>query len=83
MYVLSNLQEFLATEVEKNPPFVKRMTISYHFSPSSRHACVIRGQVMTVDGTPLVGVNISFVNNPLFGYTISIEPARSSVFETR
>ncbi|XP_027387895.1 teneurin-4 isoform X5 [Bos indicus x Bos taurus] len=35
------------------------------------HACVIRGQVMTSDGTPLVGVNISFVNNPLFGYTIS------------
>ncbi|XP_060032728.1 teneurin-4 isoform X8 [Erinaceus europaeus] len=35
------------------------------------HACVIRGQVMTADGTPLVGVNISFVNNPLFGYTIS------------
>ncbi|KAJ8798345.1 hypothetical protein J1605_001470 [Eschrichtius robustus] len=26
---------------------------------------------MTSDGTPLVGVNISFVNNPLFGYTIS------------
>ncbi|ETE61838.1 Teneurin-4, partial [Ophiophagus hannah] len=36
-----------------------------------RHPCVIRGQVMTADGTPLVGVNISFVNNPLFGYTIS------------
>ncbi|KAJ7402588.1 Teneurin-4 [Pitangus sulphuratus] len=35
------------------------------------HACVIRGQVMTADGTPLVGVNISFVNNPHFGYTIS------------
>ncbi|XP_069891005.1 teneurin-4 isoform X1 [Dipodomys merriami] len=35
------------------------------------HACVIRGQVMTSDGTPLIGVNISFVNNPLFGYTIS------------
>uniref|UniRef100_A0A672V845 Teneurin-4 n=1 Tax=Strigops habroptila TaxID=2489341 RepID=A0A672V845_STRHB len=35
------------------------------------HACVIRGQVMTADGTPLVGVNISFVNNPPFGYTIS------------
>uniref|UniRef100_A0A8C0FR83 Teneurin-4 n=1 Tax=Bubo bubo TaxID=30461 RepID=A0A8C0FR83_BUBBB len=31
----------------------------------------VRGQVMTADGTPLVGVNISFVNNPLFGYTIS------------
>ncbi|XP_064414034.1 teneurin-4 isoform X3 [Latimeria chalumnae] len=35
------------------------------------HACVIRGQVMTSDGTPLVGVNISFVNNPAFGYSIS------------
>nr|XP_060627189.1 teneurin-4 isoform X4 [Anolis sagrei ordinatus] len=35
------------------------------------HPCVIRGQVMTSDGTPLVGVNISFVNNPLYGYTIS------------
>ncbi|MBN3292063.1 TEN4 protein, partial [Polypterus senegalus] len=35
------------------------------------HACVIRGQVMTSDGTPLVGVNISFINNPLYGYTIS------------
>ncbi|XP_054829987.1 teneurin-4 isoform X9 [Eublepharis macularius] len=35
------------------------------------HPCVIRGQVMTSDGTPLVGVNISFSNNPLYGYTIS------------
>ncbi|KAL8191220.1 UNVERIFIED_CONTAM: Teneurin-4 [Gekko kuhli] len=26
---------------------------------------------MTSDGTPLVGVNISFANNPLYGYTIS------------
>ncbi|XP_058884281.1 teneurin-4 isoform X10 [Acipenser ruthenus] len=35
------------------------------------HACVIRGQVVTSDGTPLVGVNISFINNPKYGYTIS------------
>ncbi|MGH0189845.1 UNVERIFIED_CONTAM: hypothetical protein FKN15_039253, partial [Acipenser sinensis] len=34
-------------------------------------ACVIRGQVVTSDGTPLVGVNISFINNPKYGYTIS------------
>uniref|UniRef100_A0A803T8W9 Teneurin transmembrane protein 4 n=1 Tax=Anolis carolinensis TaxID=28377 RepID=A0A803T8W9_ANOCA len=39
--------------------------------PPFSHPCVIRGQVMTSDGTPLVGVNISFVNNPLYGYTIS------------
>nr|XP_056714069.1 teneurin-4 [Euleptes europaea] len=38
---------------------------------SEGHPCVIRGQVMTSDGTPLVGVNISFANNPLYGYTIS------------
>ncbi|TRY90659.1 hypothetical protein DNTS_005399 [Danionella cerebrum] len=35
------------------------------------HACVIRGQVVTSDGTPLVGVNISFINKPAFGYTIT------------
>uniref|UniRef100_A0A3Q3J7W1 Teneurin-4 n=1 Tax=Monopterus albus TaxID=43700 RepID=A0A3Q3J7W1_MONAL len=35
------------------------------------HACVIRGQVVTSDGTPLVGVNISFINNPSYGYTIT------------
>ncbi|XP_063060855.1 teneurin-4 isoform X2 [Engraulis encrasicolus] len=37
----------------------------------SSHACVIRGQVVTSDGTPLVGVNISFINNPTYGYTIT------------
>uniref|UniRef100_A0A3Q3EVQ4 Teneurin transmembrane protein 4 n=1 Tax=Kryptolebias marmoratus TaxID=37003 RepID=A0A3Q3EVQ4_KRYMA len=35
------------------------------------HACVIRGQVVTSDGTPLVGVNVSFINNPSFGHTIT------------
>lgn len=48
----------------------------YSLSSAHRHACVIRGQVMTSDGTPLVGVNISFVNNPLFGYTISRQDGR-------
>nr|XP_057936893.1 teneurin-4 isoform X6 [Doryrhamphus excisus] len=36
-----------------------------------KHACVIRGQVVTSDGTPLVGVNISFVNKPAFGFTVT------------
>uniref|UniRef100_A0A8C4Z0B6 Teneurin transmembrane protein 4 n=1 Tax=Gadus morhua TaxID=8049 RepID=A0A8C4Z0B6_GADMO len=35
------------------------------------HACVIRGQVVTSDGTPLVGVNISFIHHPAYGYTIT------------
>ncbi|XP_038630838.1 teneurin-1 isoform X3 [Scyliorhinus canicula] len=33
--------------------------------------CVIRGQVTAVDETPLVGVNISFLNHLDYGYTIS------------
>uniref|UniRef100_A0AAR2J1D3 Teneurin-4 n=1 Tax=Pygocentrus nattereri TaxID=42514 RepID=A0AAR2J1D3_PYGNA len=49
---------------------------STHVIPGSNpfegsHACVIRGQVVTSDGTPLVGVNISFINNPVYGYTIT------------
>ncbi|XP_036595867.1 teneurin-1 isoform X5 [Trichosurus vulpecula] len=37
----------------------------------SRRACVIRGQVVAVDGTPLVGVNVSFLGHSDYGYTIS------------
>ncbi|XP_026796322.3 teneurin-1 isoform X2 [Pangasianodon hypophthalmus] len=32
---------------------------------------VVRGQVVTVDGTPLVGVNISFLQHLEYGFTIS------------
>nr|XP_006632818.2 PREDICTED: teneurin-1 isoform X1 [Lepisosteus oculatus]XP_015206937.1 PREDICTED: teneurin-1 isoform X1 [Lepisosteus oculatus]XP_015206938.1 PREDICTED: teneurin-1 isoform X1 [Lepisosteus oculatus] len=32
---------------------------------------VIRGQVVAIDGTPLVGVNVSFFHHPEYGYTIS------------
>uniref|UniRef100_A0A8D0C2V1 Teneurin-1 n=1 Tax=Salvator merianae TaxID=96440 RepID=A0A8D0C2V1_SALMN len=37
----------------------------------SRRACVVRGQVVAVDGTPLVGVNVSFQDHSDYGYTIS------------
>ncbi|XP_030643753.1 teneurin-3 isoform X2 [Chanos chanos] len=32
---------------------------------------IIRGQVLTADGTPLIGVNVSFVHYPDHGYTIT------------
>ncbi|KAK6299226.1 hypothetical protein J4Q44_G00307360 [Coregonus suidteri] len=32
---------------------------------------LIRGQVLTTDGTPLVGVNVSFINYPHYGYTLT------------
>lgn len=34
-------------------------------------ASVIRGQVLTGDGTPLIGVNVSFLHYPEYGYTIT------------
>lgn len=48
----------------------------YHFLTlsllsSSSLASLIRGQVLTTDGTPLVGVNVSFVNYPHYGYTLT------------
>ncbi|XP_063059873.1 teneurin-2 [Engraulis encrasicolus] len=34
-------------------------------------ASLIRGQVLTTDGTPLVGVNVTFVKYPQYGYTMT------------
>uniref|UniRef100_A0A4W3GJ24 Teneurin-2 n=1 Tax=Callorhinchus milii TaxID=7868 RepID=A0A4W3GJ24_CALMI len=38
---------------------------------NSSLASLIRGQVFTKDGTPLVGVNVSFVKYPQYGFTIT------------
>lgn len=45
--------------------------ITPEISFDSRRACVIRGQVVAVDGTPLVGVNVSFLHHSDYGFTIS------------
>ncbi|XP_069055316.1 teneurin-3 isoform X5 [Pleurodeles waltl] len=57
--------------------------ISFLTGPDSTHtipgdspfnkslASVIRGQVLTADGTPLIGVNVSFWHYPDYGYTIT------------
>lgn len=45
------------------------------FCFSSRVA-VIRGSVALQDGSPLVGVNISFPQHPEYGYTISRQDGR-------
>ncbi|XP_029437000.1 teneurin-3 isoform X1 [Rhinatrema bivittatum] len=57
--------------------------ISFLTGPDSTHvipgdspfnkslASVIRGQVLTADGTPLIGVNVSFLHYPEYGYTIT------------
>ncbi|KAI4886913.1 hypothetical protein NFI96_030427, partial [Prochilodus magdalenae] len=40
-------------------------------SEEASQAAVVRGQVVAVDGTPLVGVNITFLQHPEYGFTIS------------
>lgn len=54
----------------------------YVFSLSSSRLCfasrvaVIRGSVVLQDGSPLVGVNITFPQHPEYGYTISRQDGR-------
>ncbi|XP_062332162.1 teneurin-3 isoform X4 [Osmerus eperlanus] len=38
---------------------------------NSSLASIIRGQVVTGDGTPLIGVNVSFLHYPEYGYTVT------------
>ncbi|KAK1791147.1 hypothetical protein P4O66_002046 [Electrophorus voltai] len=51
--------------------------ISFLVGPESTHVITgenpfnKRGQVLTADGTPLIGVNVSFVHYPDHGYTIT------------
>uniref|UniRef100_A0A665VYX7 Teneurin transmembrane protein 3 n=1 Tax=Echeneis naucrates TaxID=173247 RepID=A0A665VYX7_ECHNA len=41
-------------------------------SPFNRSlVSIIRGQVLTADGTPLIGVNVTFVHYPEHGYTVT------------
>lgn len=57
------------TDFGQNTPLNKAMNslVSYLSSLVS----VIRGQVLTSDGTPLIGVNVTFVHYPDHGYTIT------------
>lgn len=42
----------------------------------SSRVAVIRGSVVLQDGSPLVGVNITFPQHPEYGYTISRQDGR-------
>lgn len=46
------------------------MTLCTSVSLSSL-VSIIRGQVLTADGTPLIGVNVTFVHYPEHGYTVT------------
>ncbi|GAB1302742.1 Teneurin-1 [Apodemus speciosus] len=57
--------------IGKDSTHVVPQEISFDSSGELRRACVIRGQVVAVDGTPLVGVNVSFLHHSDYGFTIS------------
>ncbi|KTF95575.1 hypothetical protein cypCar_00029456 [Cyprinus carpio] len=69
------------SEVQKVPSFYDRIKMlvgkdSTHFIPginpfNASLASLIRGQVLTSDGTPLVGVNVTFVKYPHYGHTMT------------
>ena len=56
----------------RSPPSLIRRCLS-----SSSRVAVVRGNVVLQDGSPLVGVNISFLQHPEYGYTISRQDGRS------
>uniref|UniRef100_A0A673MAX5 Teneurin-2 n=1 Tax=Sinocyclocheilus rhinocerous TaxID=307959 RepID=A0A673MAX5_9TELE len=69
------------SEVQKVPSFYDRIKMlvgkdSTHIIPGANPfnaslASLIRGQVLTSDGTPLVGVNVTFVKYPHYGHTMT------------
>uniref|UniRef100_A0A8C1IID7 Teneurin-2 n=1 Tax=Cyprinus carpio TaxID=7962 RepID=A0A8C1IID7_CYPCA len=69
------------SEVQKVPSFYDRIKMlvgkdSTHIIPginpfNASLASLIRGQVLTSDGTPLVGVNVTFVKYPHYGHTMT------------
>uniref|UniRef100_A0A6I8R6T6 Teneurin-3 n=1 Tax=Xenopus tropicalis TaxID=8364 RepID=A0A6I8R6T6_XENTR len=77
--IISQSQQSPSQQAAK--PFYDR--ISFLTGPDSTHvmpgdnpfnkslASVIRGQVLTADGTPLIGVNVSFLHYPNYGFTIT------------
>lgn len=44
--------------------------------PTLSRVAVIRGSVALQDGSPLVGVNITFPQHPEYGYTVSRQDGR-------
>lgn len=55
------------------------MTLSLSLSPAlylASRVSVIRGSIALQDGSPLVGVNITFPQHPEYGYTISRQDGR-------
>lgn len=42
-----------------------------HFNIFFSQVSVIRGRVRTLDGTPLIGVRVGVVTQPMYGFTLS------------
>lgn len=49
----------------------KKFEVCVHVCVCASLVSVIRGQVITEDGTPLIGVNVSLLHDTEHGYTIT------------
>lgn len=69
-------KEVISKGVGATPARTVRLALFVYPTPSlfvcpCSLVSVIRGQVLTGDGTPLIGVNVSFLHYPEYGYTIT------------
>jgi len=58
------------------PVIVNQTSLSLSLSLSLSRVAVIRGRVALHDGSPLVGVNITFPQHPEYGHTVSRQDGR-------
>ena len=52
---------------------VLRLQYFFHLIFFCSQVSVIRGKVVASDGSPLIGVRVSVVTQPLYGFTLSRE----------
>lgn len=76
-YVFHHCKPVISPFLHASVPLFSLSPLLPHFVCFfSSRAAVIRGSVALQDGSPLVGVNISFPQHPEYGYTISRQDGR-------
>lgn len=68
LYVCLSLCLYVSLSLSVSMSLCRSLCVSLSLSSL---VSIIRGQVLTADGTPLIGVNVTFVDYPQHGYTIT------------
>lgn len=75
-YVLHHCKPVISPSLCLSPSLFSPLPLSLSRLCFGSRVAVIRGSVVLQDGSPLVGVNISFPQHPEYGYTISRQDGR-------